>query len=89
MRPNLQKTTDFTIITEEIFNGKRNFFLQCQEQVAQCIHGKVNKITLSANDIKRLHMFDQVISYPYATGPGRVFKTELMIHLKTKIEYDD
>ena len=26
---------------------------------------KINKIVLSSNDYKRLHIFDKIISYPY------------------------
>lgn len=45
---------------------------------------KVKKITLSANDNKRLQTFDWAISYPYGAGAERVCKTELMRHWSIK-----
>ena len=39
---------------------------------------KINKIALSSNDVKRLQIFDKIISYPYGTNVGKVCKTELL-----------
>lgn len=44
---------------------------------------KVNKITLNADDDKGLQAIDIVISYSYATGPGRLCK-ELVRFQKIK-----
>ena len=44
----------------------------------------VNKITLNADDDKGLQAIDLVISYPYATGPGRLCKVELVRFQKIK-----
>ena len=45
---------------------------------------KVNKITLNADDDKGLQAIDIVISYSYATGPGRLCKAELVRFQKIK-----
>ena len=39
---------------------------------------EVNKIALSSNDDKRLHIYDNIASYPYGTSAGKVCKTELL-----------
>ena len=45
---------------------------------------KVNQISLSANDDKRIQTPEEVISYPYNTGLRRVCKEELLKQSKTK-----
>ena len=47
------------------------------------------KIGLSANVNKKLESRDWVILYPYGTSLERVYKVELIRHLKIKNEYND
>ena len=39
---------------------------------------------MSANDDKRLQIFDRVKSYPYGTGAGRMCKKEMIMYVKMK-----
>ena len=50
---------------------------------------KVNKITLSNNDDKRLQTFDRITSYPYGTGAGKVYKTAVKQSKCKMINFDD
>ena len=43
---------------------------------------KVNKISLSSNDDKRLQTFDRTTSYSYGASAGKVCKTELLSKVK-------
>ena len=43
---------------------------------------KLNKITLSSNDDKRLQTYDKITTYPYASSVGKVCKTELLNKVK-------
>ena len=43
---------------------------------------KVNKMALRSNDDKRLQSFSRVKSYPYKTSVGKVYKEELLEHVK-------
>ena len=45
---------------------------------------KINKIVLSSNDYKRLHIFDKIISYPYDENVWKVRKTKLLEYLNVK-----
>ena len=45
---------------------------------------KVNKVTLSANDEKRLQTIDGVKLYPYGSGTGRVSQTLTKPREKTR-----
>ena len=45
---------------------------------------EVNKMALSSNDDKRLHIFDRITSYPYGTSTGKVCKTELLSKVNIK-----
>ena len=44
----------------------------------------MNKVALSVNDDKKIQTPNEVISNLYGTGPGRVWKEELMGHPKIK-----
>ena len=51
------------------------------------INHEVNRsllTALSAKDDERLQAYDGVTSYPYDTGTGRVYKTEMIEYTKTK-----
>ena len=39
---------------------------------------KINKILLSSNGYKGLHIFDKITSHPYGANVGKVCKTELL-----------
>ena len=43
---------------------------------------KINKIAQNSNDDKRLQTFDRITSYTDGTSVGKVYKTELLKHLK-------
>ena len=45
---------------------------------------EINKIALSSNDGKRLQTFDRIISYPYGTRVGKVYKAELLSKVNIK-----
>ena len=45
---------------------------------------EINKIALSSNDVKRLHVFDRITSYPYEASAGKVCKTEMLSKVKIK-----
>ena len=48
------------------------------------LRGKVNKFSLCTNNGERIQIFDEVISYSYSTGPGIMFKAELVRHPNVK-----
>ena len=39
---------------------------------------KINKILLTSNGYKGLHIFDKITSHPYGANVGKVCKTELL-----------
>ena len=45
---------------------------------------KINKILLSSNDYKELHIFDKITSYPYGANVGKVRKKELLEYSNVK-----
>ena len=60
---------------------------------------KVNKISLSSNDDKKIQTFDKVTTYPYGTNVFAVCKNEMLLknkvicdqvkHNKDKLKVDD
>ena len=46
--------------------------------------GKVNRVSLSSNDDKRLQTFDKITTYPYRRSAGRVCKTDLFSKVNIK-----
>ena len=57
---------------------------RCRSEAHNVFIEKVSKIALSAKHVRRIKTREGVISYPYNTGPGRLYKAELMRHLKIK-----
>ena len=67
---------------------KNEAILKSQQKFKNEAHSifteKVNKILLSAGNGKTLQTLNGVISYSYATGVGRVCKTEVLRYAKKK-----
>ena len=58
-----------------ILKSQQRFKSDCHNEYTE----KVNKITLSSNDDKRLQTFNKITMYPYRTNAFRVCESEVMI----------
>lgn len=59
-------------------------FRRFRSEVQNVFAGKINKITLSANDDERIQTSDGVLAYPFGTGPIKLFKGKLVRYPKIK-----
>ena len=59
-------------------------FRRIRSEVQNVFAGKINKITLSANDDERIQTSDGVLAYPFGTGPIKLFKGKLVRYPKIK-----
>ena len=58
-----------------ILKSQQRFKSDCHNEYTE----KVNKITLSSNNDKRLQTFNKITMYPYRTNAFRVCESEVMI----------
>ena len=69
----------FKNYTDCLFNDK--VILQSQQRFKSNCHNvyteKINKMTLSSNDNKRLQTFDKTTTYPYGTNALKVCESEI------------
>ena len=68
----------FKNYTDCLFNDK--VILQSQQRFKSNCHNvyteKINKMTISSNDDKRLQTFDKTTTYPYGTNALKVCDSE-------------
>ena len=67
-------------------NFNNETILQSQQRFEGDYHDvyteRINKITLSSNDDKRLQTFDKVTTYPYGTNAFKVCESEMLSKYK-------
>ena len=63
-------------------NFNNETILQLQQRFEGDYHDvyteRINKITLSSNDDKRLQTFDKITTYPYGTNAFKVCESEML-----------
>ena len=63
-----------------LFNNKNVY--RSQQRFKSYNYGvfkeELNKIALSANDNKRLQIFDRITTYPYGTNAFKVYESEML-----------
>ena len=67
-------------------NFNNETILQLQQRFEGDYHDvyteRINKITLSSNDDKRLQTFDKITTYPYGTNAFKVCESEMLSKYK-------
>ena len=69
---------DCQFINEVILKSQQRFKSDCHNAYTE----KINKISLSSNDDKRLQTFDKTATYPYGTRAFKACKSEILSKYK-------
>ena len=67
-----------------LFNNEIILKSQRKSEARNAYSEKINKISLSRNDDKRLQTFDRITSYPYGASVRKICKAELLKYLNIK-----